>query len=78
MIESIPPPTLSEALTCARREVQESLETVEQSIREMARHGESCHETTRLRFLLIAALDHLKASEDHLSTVVSTLAGVRL
>ena len=77
MIELIPPPTLRDTLACAKREVQASLETVEQSIREMAPTGEFCHETTRLRFLLISALDYLKASENHLSTVVSTLTGVR-
>ncbi|MEO5349688.1 MAG: hypothetical protein H7836_08590 [Magnetococcus sp. YQC-3] len=78
MIEPIPPPTLGETLACARKEVKESLETVEASIRHMALHGESCHETTRLRFLLISALEYIKASEKHMSTVVATLTGGHL
>ncbi len=78
MIELYPPPTLSETLACARREIKESLETVEQTIREMAQNGDSCHETTRLRFLLLSALEYIKASENHLSTVISTLTGARL
>ncbi|MEO5350641.1 MAG: hypothetical protein H7836_13490 [Magnetococcus sp. YQC-3] len=78
MIEQIPPPTLHETLACAKKEIKTSLETVEQSIRELAQRGESCHETTRLRFLLLSAMEYIKASENHLATVVATLTGARL
>ena len=77
MIEIYPPPTLGQTLACAKREVKASLETVEQTIREMAQNGESSHEITRLRCLLISAQDYINASENHLSTVLSTLTGVR-
>ena len=77
MIERYLPPTLGETLACAKREVKESLETVEQTLRVMAHNGESCHETTRLRFLLISALEYIRASENHLLTVTSTLTSVR-
>ena len=66
-----PSPTLEQSLACAKKHIQESLKISEAFLREMARHGESCFDITRIRFSLMAALGEIERSEDHCLTITA-------